>query len=64
MNFIEVDFLSIVIGYTVGVALMWSVTQTIFHTEVNDDEGTKESDENFRGSTYHWNYPYNLPTPD
>lgn len=64
MNIIEVDFLSIVIGYTVGVALMWSVTQTIFHTEVNDDEGTKESDENFRGSTYHWNYPYNLPTPD
>ena len=62
MNIIEVDFLSIVIGYTVGVALMWSVTQTIFHTEVNDDEGTKESDENFRGSTYHWNYPYNLPT--
>ena len=64
MNIIEVDFLSIVIGYTVGVALMWSVTQTIFHTEVNDDEGTKESDENFRGSTYHWNYPYNLPTSD
>ena len=64
MNIIEVDFLSIVIGYTVGVALMWSITQTVFHTEVNDDEGTKESDENFRGSTYHWNYPYNLPTPD
>ena len=64
MNIIEVDFLSIVIGYTVGVALMWSITQTVFHTEVNDDEGTKESDENFRNSTYHWNYPYNLPTPD
>ena len=64
MNFIEVDFLSIVIGYSVGVALMWSITQTVFHTEVNDDEGTKKSDENFRSSTYHWNYPYNMPTSD
>ena len=64
MNIIEVDFLSIVIGYTVGVALMWSVTQTVFHTEVNDDEGTKEGDENIRNSVYHWNYPYNLPASD
>ena len=64
MNIIEIDFMSIVIGYTVGVALMWSVTQTVFHTEVNDDEGTKEHDQNFRDSVYHWNYPYNLPTSD
>ena len=64
MNIIEVDFLSIVIGYTVGVALMWSVTQTVFHTEVNDDEGTERHDQNFRDSVYHWNYPYNLPTSD
>ena len=64
MNIIEVDFMSIVIGYTVGVALMWSITQTIFHTEVNDDEGTKEGDENIRNIVYHWNYPYNLPTPE
>ena len=64
MNIIEVDFLSIVVGYTIGVAMMWSITQTIFHTEVNDDEGTKESDENFRGGFYHGNYPYNLPTSD
>ena len=64
MNIIEVDFLSIVIGYTVGITMMWSLTQTVFHTEVNDDEGTKEGDENIRSSVYHWNYPYNLPTPD
>ena len=64
MNIIEVDFMSIVIGYTVGVAMMWSITQTVFHTEVNDDEGTKESDANFRGGFYHGNYPYNLPTSD
>ena len=62
MNIIEIDFLSIVIGYTVGVALMWSVTQTVFHTEVNDDEGTEGHDQNFRDSVYHWNYPYNLFT--
>jgi hypothetical protein len=64
MNIIELDFLSIVVGYTVGVAMMWSITQTVFHTEVNDDEGTKESDANFRGGFYHGNYPYNLPTSD
>ena len=62
MNIIELDFLSIVVGYTF---MMWSVTQTVFHTEVNDDEGkTKEGDANFRGGFYHGNYPYNLPTSD
>ena len=64
MGLIEVDFLSIVIGYMVGVTLMWSLTQTVFHTEVNDDEGTKESDENIRSSFYHWNYPYNMFASD
>ena len=64
MNIIELDFLSIVVGYTVGVAMMWSITQTVFHTEVNDGEETKGSDENFRGGFYHGNYPYNLPTSD
>ena len=64
MNIIEIDFLSIVIGYTVGVAMMWSLTQTVFYTENEDDGKTKGNDENFRGSVYHWNYPYNLPTSD
>ena len=64
MNIIELDFLSIVVGYTVGIMMMWSVTQTVFHTEVNDDERTKESDENIRSSVYHWNYPYNMFTSD
>jgi hypothetical protein len=64
MNIIELDFMSIVIGYSIGIAMMWSLTQTIFHTEVNDDEETKEGDENIRSSVYHWNYPYNLPTSD
>ena len=30
MNIIELDFMSIVIGYTVGIAMMWSLTQTVF----------------------------------
>ena len=64
MNIIEIDLMSIVIGYTVGVAMMWSLTQTVFHTEVNDDEGTKEGDENIRNIVYHWNYPYNNFTPE
>ncbi len=64
MNIIELDFMSIVIGYTVGVAMMWSLTQTVFYTENEDDGKTKRDDENSRSSVYHWNYPYNLPTSD
>ena len=64
MNIIELDFMSIVIGYTVGVAMMWSLTQTVFYTENENDGKAKRNDENFRSSVYHWNYPYNLPTSD
>ncbi len=64
MNIIELDFMSIVIGYTVGVAMMWSLTQTVFYTENEDDGTTKRDDENSRGSVYHWNYPYNMFTSD
>ena len=29
MGLIEIDFLSIVVGYMVGVALMWSLCETL-----------------------------------
>ena len=36
MNIIEIDFLSIIIGYVVGVALMWSLCGT-FYGENNEE---------------------------
>lgn len=64
MNIIELDFISIVIGYMVGVALMWSLTQTVFYKENEDDKKAKSNDENSKHSVYHWNYPYNNFTPE
>lgn len=64
MNIIQIDFLSIIIGYTVGIAMMWSLTQTVFHTENEDDKKAKRNDENSRRSIYHWNYPYDMFTPE
>ena len=30
MGLIQIDFLSIVVGYVVGVALMWSLNETLY----------------------------------
>ena len=43
MNIIEVDFLSIVIGYMVGVMLMWSLCNT-FYGENNEQRAEKDSE--------------------
>lgn len=37
MGLIEIDFLSIVVGYVVGVALMWSLCNT-FYGENNEQQ--------------------------
>ena len=42
MNIIEVDFLSIVIGYMVGVMLMWSLCNT-FYGENNEQRTETDS---------------------
>ena len=44
MGLIEVDFLSIVIGYMVGVALMWSLCST-FYGENNEKRAEKDSED-------------------
>ena len=43
MNIIEMDFQSIVIGYVVGVALMWSLCNT-FYGENNEQRAEKDSE--------------------
>ena len=42
MNIIEVDFQSVVIGYVVGIALMWSI-HTVLFEETIDEEKPKEN---------------------
>ena len=46
MNIIEVDFLSIVLGYAVGVALMWSLCETLYGD--NNEERTETDSKNTR----------------
>ncbi len=42
MGLIELDFQSIIIGYMIGVALMWSLCNT-FYGENNETRTEKES---------------------
>ena len=37
MGLIQMDLQSIVIGYMVGVMLMWSICETIYGTETEPD---------------------------
>ena len=46
MGLIQIDFLSIVVGYVVGVALMWSLSETLYGDN-NETRAEKES-ENIR----------------
>ena len=46
MGLIEMDLQSIVIGYMVGVALMWSLCETLYGD--NNEERTKKDSANTR----------------
>ena len=54
---IELDFISLAIGYIVGVCLTWSLTFTLFGCEKCDNENEERYDYTSGGS-YSWNYPY------
>ena len=43
MGIIDLDFQSIVVGYMVGVALMWSLCNT-FYGENNEQRAEKDSE--------------------
>lgn len=53
---IELDFISVVIGYIIGVCLTWSLTFTLFGCEKCDNEN--ERYDYTSGGSYSWNYPY------
>ena len=40
MNVFTLDFISVIIGYSVGIALMWSIHTVLFEEEL--DESTTE----------------------
>ncbi len=48
MGLISVDFQSIVIGYVVGVALMWSINETLYGD--NNEERTETDSKDTRPS--------------
>ena len=63
MNIAELDFQSVVIGYAVGIVLMWSI-HTVLFEETIDEEKPKENNLYPNSSVYHGNYPYNLDKHD
>ena len=44
MGLIDLDFLSIVVGYMVGVALMWSLSETLYGDN-NETRAEKDSED-------------------
>ena len=63
MSFINLDFLSVVTGYSIGIALMWSI-HTLLFEEQEYDEQTEKHNEAVRNSPYSWDYPYDTVTSD
>ena len=57
MGWISMDFQSIVIGYVVGVALMWSLNETLYGD--NNEKRAEKDSENTRpryDRRYHYLY--------
>ena len=46
MGLIDLDFMSIVVGYVVGVALMWSICNTLYGD--NNEKRAEKDSENTR----------------
>ena len=63
MSFINLDFLSVAAGYSIGIALMWSIHTVLFEEEL-DESTTERHNEAVRNSPYSWNYPYDTATPE
>ena len=63
MSFINLDFLSVAAGYSIGIALMWSIHTVLFEEEL-DESTTERHNEAVRNSPYSWDYPYDTVTSD
>ena len=46
MGLIDIDFMSIIVGYVVGVALMWSINETLYGD--NNEQRTETDSEHAR----------------
>ena len=46
MGIIDLDFMSIIVGYVVGVALMWSISETLYGD--NNEKRAEKDSENIR----------------
>ena len=46
MGLIDIDFMSIIVGYVVGVALMWSLCETLYGD--NNEKRAEKDSENTR----------------
>ena len=47
MGLISMDFQSVVIGYAIGIALMWSLNELLYGDN-NDEERTEKDSKNTR----------------
>lgn len=54
MENLNIDFISVIIGYFLGVSLMYSIQTTMFLNEKHEDEEDSYENKN----VYGWNYPY------
>ena len=67
---IQLDPLSLSIGYVAGTLLCWYLNQTLnakeseYEREERIERHAEEEHDNFHNSIYPGNYPYNLSTPD
>ena len=59
MNIVQLDFISVVTGYAIGLCLMWSIHTVLFEEEI-DEQATEKHNEAVRNSPYSWNYPYDV----
>ena len=55
MGLIDMDFQSIVIGYAVGVALMWSLCETLY-----GDNNEKRAETDFKDTRPRYDRRYNM----
>ena len=61
---IQLDPLSLSIGYVAGTLLCWYLRDMLDAKESEYEREEQEEPDNFHNSIYPGNYPYNLSTPD
>ena len=60
---IQLDPVSLAIGYVAGTLLCWYLRDTLDAKESEYEREEQEEPDNFHNSIHPGNYPYNLTTP-